>query len=612
MHWSQLRWRRPGKAQLLGLAGTLLTGVLLCQAHDFAAAGRVTGGLPTAVIVGAFAAMTGGLLVSSIRHRAVMEALGLRLPFWLAFRANVLGLLGGLLFLQVIGQTLARTAVLARHGVGGATVVFANFCERAVAMLSLLGLGLCAGIYLYGGISFDTSGGGAPLVKTGIGIGLAVVAVLVAVPDLRSRVFAIRARPAAWAVLGLLGHSLLVHGATLMAFVLLAQAMAPEVPLGQVAAASLLVMIAASLPISFAGWGVRELSAVHAFSLIGIGADKALAIAIVVGLGSLAAVLMLGLVASLMSGRTAAPAVVEGDVTTLREGSDALSLQLAVWVPAMVALLVLFQIHVPTLAGSVVNVNLADPVAVLGGVLFVALFRQRGGSVSLWRTQQLPACLAAVTVVIGLGFGIGLWRYGFIDWAFYNRLLGWFILLGYLATGALSFVVLGRAGRARMLSVLLASGLVIAGLEIGLTGLSLGGYAVGHLLPLGGIMGLSQNSNAFALQMLMLLALVLVLNSWAWDDATSASVFGRSLVLAVILVALFLSRSRAGYVAGSVLIASAVVLRWAPWRVVVGAGAMASALLAGFWWLGTSVRRSLPWVRPLFRVRCRHTSICRD
>lgn len=539
--------------------------------------------IPVGVIAGALATIMAGLLITSLRHRAVMRALGLDMPFAVAFKANVFGILGGLLFFQALGQTLARTAVLARHGVGGAAVVLANMCERAVALLSLLMLSTLAVLYLYGQISFDAAGSGGPLIKIALGLALVCTAVLAIVPEARQGLRALLSTGWLGSSCVLLGHSLLVHAATLSAFVTLGRTVAPDVTMGALVAASVVVMLAASLPISFAGWGVRELSAVQAYSLIGISPDKALAIAVIVGLVSLVSVLLLACMASLMRNPQPAEVASKAVLVETRQWSANLGATLALWLPVFVAMLVYFQLQVPTLAGTMVNLNLADPIALLGGVVFISLYRHSSNGAEIWRSRHMPLYLGLATSVLVLGFALGCARLGFIEWAFFNRLLGWLVLLAYLGTGALALATGGEARRASMFKVLIVSGVAIAGLEIVLTTLALMNAKVGSLLPHGGIMGLSQNTNAFALQLVLLFAFMLV----GGVEMRTDSVRGRMVtaVLAMLIVAIYLTRSRMGYVTGSILLLAALALRWTDWRVAVRGLILATFVLVVLLWL---------------------------
>jgi uncharacterized membrane protein YbhN (UPF0104 family) len=91
---------------------------------------------------------------------------------------------------------------------------------------------------------------------------------------------------------------------TLAAYVALERALAPHIGIVSLAAASCIVMLAASLPVSFGGWGLRELSAVVALQAIGLSAASALLTALLIGFLSLAVIA--GTAVFIMLGRDAA------------------------------------------------------------------------------------------------------------------------------------------------------------------------------------------------------------------------------------------------------------------------------------------------------------------
>src|SRR5262249_13368333 len=129
------------------------------------------------------------------------------------------------------------------------------------------------------------------------------------------------------------------------------------------AAASCIVMLAASVPISFGGWGLRELSAVVALQAIGVSSTSALLTALLIGFLSLAVVASMA--AFVMVGwrpKATPPIVTAGlapDYTAVLD-----------WVlPPVAATAVFFQIYLPVNGGQI-SVNLADPVVVVGASLF--------------------------------------------------------------------------------------------------------------------------------------------------------------------------------------------------------------------------------------------------
>ena len=75
----------------------------------------------------------------------------------------------------------------------------------------------------------------------------------------------------------------LAHLCMLGAYVVALMGLGLEEPTVETVAALLIVMFVSSLPISLAGWGIRELTAVAALGVIGIEHSTAMAGAIIVG-----------------------------------------------------------------------------------------------------------------------------------------------------------------------------------------------------------------------------------------------------------------------------------------------------------------------------------------
>ncbi len=104
-------------------------------------------------------------------------------------------------------------------------------------------------------------------------------------------------------------------------------------------------MFAASIPISFAGWGVREMSAVAALGVIGMPTDGALTIAVLIGLLSIVIAALLALV----SARRVAVSQSEPAIQTRRRDLDGMLMTV---LPVLTAVFVFFQVHLPTKAAD--------------------------------------------------------------------------------------------------------------------------------------------------------------------------------------------------------------------------------------------------------------------
>ena len=348
------------------------------------------------------------------------------------------------MFFQLIGQLMARGALLARRGMPVAATITLTVYERAAAAGVSLLLAIAGGWYVFGRVTLDIEHGGLVFLKIVAGLTLAMAAggwlawgskALAAAPRKIDRAFLV---PVARNVL----VSMVIQCTTMAAYVAAAHALAPAVPLLDLAAATAVVMLAAALPISLGGWGVRELSAVAALGAVGVPIDAALIVAILIGVTSL-----------LVVGAFALSSFWPGTATTQISGNRVdqpidYGAVLAWAIPILAATAVFFQLYIPVGKGEL-NVNLADPLAILGGTLFLisAISSRRWPA---WRVSWFNTHIFAITAVFVLALLHGAIIFGWTSWALTNRFVGWFILLGYAAAGAL---IVHRGGARRGLAI---------------------------------------------------------------------------------------------------------------------------------------------------------------
>lgn len=81
-------------------------------------------------------------------------------------------------------------------------------------------------------------------------------------------------------LLGQMWTSALVHWGGIFSYVLLALALSLDINIWLVVLVVPVVFLVALIPISFAGWGVREAASVWVFGLVGVDAEKALLLSI--------------------------------------------------------------------------------------------------------------------------------------------------------------------------------------------------------------------------------------------------------------------------------------------------------------------------------------------
>jgi len=257
----------------------------------------------------------------------------------------------------------------------------------------------------------------------------------------------------------------------------------------------------------------------------------------------------------------------------------------AAWMLGMVvAVAVLFQAHI-SLPGGVINLNMADPFAILT-LAAVSLHVLHAGELPAWRIKRFNEALLAISLLLLLGFMRGWLEIGITQWALVGRLLGWFVLLGYLSAGYLIVANVGTHGLRRFAETLLSTLVVVVMFQAMLRLLDYWGINTGaQLTP--NFQGYAGNRNAFAFQLLVGVALLLGYSqtysrcSSTWQNPVRLRVF--SLLLGITLAGIVWSGSRAGLLAGALML----ILAWrgslASRRMLGGGLIFAVLLWFGFW-----------------------------
>jgi O-antigen ligase len=257
----------------------------------------------------------------------------------------------------------------------------------------------------------------------------------------------------------------------------------------------------------------------------------------------------------------------------------------AAWILGMaVAVAVFFQVHL-TLSGGVINLNLADPFAILAlaAVGLHALFSRQTPA---WRIKHFNLALGAISLLLLLGFIRGWLEIGVTQWALGGRLLGWLVLLGYLSAGYLIVANAGAHGLRRLAETLIASAAVVVMLQVILRLLAHWGVSSGaQLAP--NFEGYAGNRNAFAFQLLAVMALLLgysqVYARYGVGVYRSARPWVFSVLLGIVLAGLVWTGSRAGLLVGLMVLLLAGIGRLADRRMLGWGLIFAIILWAGVW-----------------------------
>ena len=510
-----------------------LTGALALLAfnYDVSRVGQDLGALPSITVAIVSVALLCNALVATLRFKIIAGDMGNPISWRRAMASVSAGSLAGALFFQLAGQLIARSTIMGRGGVPFANVVVITLYERAVAAV-LSGLLAIAGAYfVFGRIYIDQNAGGADLIRLVIGliaattvgaiIGYGRNAVRTVLPLLSERFV--------FSLLRVFAITLFVQLPIMLAYVAIAHALSPDVAVVDLTAASAVVMFAASVPISLAGWGIREMSAVAALGLIGVSGHAAFTTAVIIGVGSLAS---MAIVAAISVSALKNEKPVEPDHSTAPRIDYTTALSWAL--PLAAATCVLFQVYIPVGSG-LLNVNLADPIALTAAALFIVVARQMGMR-NIWRVPNLNIALALTTATLTISLVIGIGSFGYTTWAWVNRYLGWFVLLAYGATGALIVAQGGVEGRRSIFLTYVGATIAVAAVDLGTLVLRL--FDI-YVTKKSDLEAFSQNHNFFAFQLLMALSVIIVIAK------------GRRLritLISIAFAALWFAGSRSGWI----------------------------------------------------------------
>ncbi|CAO3439676.1 hypothetical protein [Azospirillum doebereinerae] len=284
---------------LAKLAVTVAILGLLAAGADWASiASRLSAADPLLLAAG-FAMKAATLPLAALRWRAVGRAAGFAMTRWQAFRLQMASGFLGQILPGSVGADLLRGWFTWRLGHPAGAVMLALLVDRLMALLGVLLIGLAGLPHLAAvappAVAWTVLGGALAL-----GLGMAVLLVAGRLPRERlplprslrdgslgrslwtavGELRAMAGRRAAWAALG---HSVGVHLATIAATILFARSLG--LPLGWLDGLAIVpaAIVAAALPVSLGGWGVREGAMVAGFALLGLDPDAALLVSLLIG-----------------------------------------------------------------------------------------------------------------------------------------------------------------------------------------------------------------------------------------------------------------------------------------------------------------------------------------
>jgi O-antigen ligase len=216
---------------------------------------------------------------------------------------------------------------------------------------------------------------------------------------------------------------------------------------------------------------------------------------------------------------------------------------LFVWVFSFfVFLFVLVQVHV-VLFDFAVNINLADFFVMLAfSVVLLDLFYSK--TIVRWKIKNFNVCMLLTCLALSSGWLVALLSGYSISWAT-TKLIGWFVILGYVYTSALLVNRLGFFTFFRFFNLLLVFFVGVLLLSDFVLFLEVVGGMSSGTVRLSYLSALSGNRNALAFQILAVLSLVLAFQPLY---ARGIGLGSRFLLFSVIVLvcSMFLTSSRSG------------------------------------------------------------------
>lgn len=535
--------------------------------------------VPPATAAGIMLMLTVNLVLVLVRLHWTLHHTGVHVPWAVSLRAGATGLVSSLFVFNLFGTILGRHHTLRSYGVSASAVVLVSGYERFV--MALVGLVLAAlGFHvIFGADAVRSAIERTPLLPAAIVLPLALaLSFAIARPqrelDLLRRLVTPSALARASAIAGL---TFVANLAVFAAYAAAVRGLAPQVGWEGALAAAAIVTLAASMPLSVNGWGIRELASVYAFGALGVGAAEAVAASVLIGLCS---TVVVGFAAPLLLIRPAAPAgQASGDATVAEDGRH-FARASALLLGHLSAYFLFFQVQA-RIADGWISLNLADPLAVLALCLVV---------VSLAATRTIPLRLprafvvwiAALGAILLAAFAHGYFAYGFSDWAFANRLVGGLILLGYIACGAFVCAELGAHGRRRVAETLIVTAVAVLAVY-SLERLLLAFEVMDHHMTTN-FQGYSGNRNTFSFQILVGLCFAI---AYAEARRRARSLAGWTVLAGALVLGLWQTGSIAGLLAGGLVVALAAFFRPALRPFLARMSAVALAFAVAWWAIPT-------------------------
>lgn len=252
------------------------------------------GKFPPWAVVGILVLLSVNLLLVSFRFWQVLAHFGIILPWSIALRANVAGNLAGLVVIPLFGQIAGRQSVLNSCGIQPVVNAGLAAYERTLLALISGAFGMLGAVYLMGESAVAGFLGQIALPEIMIAAcGGGLLSLWLGGSRFEKALSrSIFARANLVRVLHIAGLTLAGQLLIFSCFVVGMLAISKGLPVVSMFAAAAVISLAASIPITIGGWGIREVAAIYVLGILGIPVADALAVSVMVGLCSMLVILV--------------------------------------------------------------------------------------------------------------------------------------------------------------------------------------------------------------------------------------------------------------------------------------------------------------------------------
>jgi len=295
------------RTPIRGLAGfalkagvsLLLLGLLLRQVDATAVAGRL-GGLALDGIAVLAAILLVQAVVGALRWWVVIGLFDSSVSFLTAFRLLYIGLFFNQTLPSSIGGDAVRVWMIHREGLPASDALFSVALDRLAALIGLV-IVVAASLPMFFAVVPDTSArwalaapmglvalgtAGLLAIRGGLASWLERRALTRPLAALAANTRRLLLRPSTGGAA--IGLSLASHGLTIGSVFVLGRAIGVQLSFVDCLVLVPPVILLLAVPISFAGWGVRETAMVVAFGFVGVAQTDAVAVSVAVGLSVMA------------------------------------------------------------------------------------------------------------------------------------------------------------------------------------------------------------------------------------------------------------------------------------------------------------------------------------